>query len=87
MKVFIEYEVTVSALVAKEVPDHADYGQVAISVTREDLARADVQPADWSNLKDAWRVTDFPNIYKADEDGNIDWSKQLGDYEEEEEED
>ena len=84
MKVFIEYEVHVIALVEKEVPDHADYEEVANSVTREDLVGADVQSVEWGNLKDAWRSTDYPNIYKADEDGNIDWSEQLGgDYDEE----
>ena len=84
MRVFIEYEVYVSALVEKEVPDHADYAEVVNSVTREELAGADVQSVEWGNLKDAWRTTDYPNVYKADEDGNIDWSQHLGaDYEEE----
>lgn len=83
MKVFIEYEVIVSALVEKEVPDHADYEEVAKSVTRDELAGAEVQSVEWGNLKDAWRSTDCPNVYKADEGGNIDWSEQLGvDYEE-----
>ena len=78
MKVFVEYEVTVSALVEKDVPENTSYDDVINSVTREELCNADIQAAEWDHLKYAWRYADCPNIYKTGEDGNIDWSEQLG---------
>ena len=78
MKVFIEYFVSVTALVEKEVPEGTSYDEVIHSVTRDDLVGADVQGVEWDSLKDAWRCEDYPNVYKADEDGNIDWSQHLG---------
>ena len=77
MKVFIEYMVSVSALVEKEVPEGTSYDDVINSVTRDELAEADVQEAGWDHLKDAWRCEDHPNVYKADENGTVDWSEQM----------
>lgn len=77
MTVFIEYMVSVSALVEKEVPEGTDYRAVVNSVTRDDLLGADVQEVEWGHLKDAWRCEDHPNVYKADENGIIDWSEQF----------
>tara|TARA_Y100001963_G_scaffold134366_2_gene194950 strand:+ start:15741 stop:15980 length:240 start_codon:yes stop_codon:yes gene_type:complete len=79
MKVFIEYMVSVSALVEKEVPEGTSYDEVINSVTREELVEADVQEVEWGHLKDAWRCEDHPNVYKADDDGNVDWSERMED--------
>ena len=79
MKVFIEYMVSVSALVEKEVPEGTDYYDIINSVTRDELVEADVKEVEWGHLKDAWRCEDHPNVYKADEDGNIYWSEQMED--------
>tara|TARA_Y100000389_G_C17206454_1_gene386277 strand:+ start:60 stop:299 length:240 start_codon:yes stop_codon:yes gene_type:complete len=79
MKVFIEYMVSVSALVEKEVPEGTDYHDIINSVTRDDLVEADIPAVEWGHLKDAWRCEDHPNVYKADENGTVDWSEQLED--------
>ena len=79
MKVFIEYMVSVSALVEKEVPEGTSYEEVINSVTRDELVEADIQEVEWGHLKDAWRCEDHPNVYKADENGTVDWSEQMAD--------
>ena len=77
MKVFIEYMVSVSALVEKEVPEGTDYHDVINSVTRDELVEADVQEVEWGHLKAAWRCEDHPNVYKAAAAGTVDWSEQM----------
>ena len=77
MKVFIEYMLSVSALVEKEVPEGTDYHDIINSVTRDELVEADIQGVEWGHLKDAWRCEDNPNVYKANEDGDVDWSEQM----------
>lgn len=79
MKVFIEYMVSVSALVEKEVPEGTDYHDIINSVTRDELVEADVQAVEWGHLKDAWRWGADPRVYKADEDGTVDWSERMSD--------
>ena len=79
MKVFIEYPVSVSALVEKDVPEGTSYEDIINSVTRDDLVAAEVQQAGWDHLKDTWRCEDHPDVYKADDNGIIDWSEQMED--------
>ena len=79
MKVFISYQVYTTATIEKEVSDGATYEDIIDSISRDDLVHAEVQEVDWDALKYAWRSDDHPNVYKADEDGNINWSEQMED--------
>jgi hypothetical protein len=79
VQVSVEYTICLSALVEKEVEEEAEYDDIVESITRDDLTRAEVQPADWDAIKSAWRCTDRPNVYKSDENGIIDWSEPVED--------
>jgi len=72
MKRFVEYRVTVSAIVPVEADEKATSEEVVRGVTKEQVLAAQIRPPSDDELRAAWGTGDA-TVYVSDEEGRCAW--------------
>lgn len=72
MKRFVEYRVTVSAIVPVEADEKATSEEVIRRVTKEQVLAAQIHPPSDDELRAVWE-TEEGTVYISDEEGRCAW--------------